>query len=404
MKVGNADAVPTIQEPMKTAGETETAEDGPGSRALKLFIRLKLFPVSFEGGQPVYRRLSANTLAFVIIYPLTLLLLPSMLSMLIMVSQNDMAIPGPSYKTDTVTNLASIVLYSSISLLPLSVAKGIPKLWPLIAQKAETHQMTDSAPGLLSASPISKFVQQILLLAFAHVLILSHIFRSAAPPHATSSPPMYMFMIFLSVVVSLAVLFYLFVCNYFVTVWLRKLTRLCLAWKESSKWAPAGPAPEVADLVRHFRSCSEGLGSFYQLKFSLAHLGIIAFLYRSLTLLVQNYEGSSVDMLLHVVGYLLYTLSCVWEICITADVAEECLAAVRTLSEPLADVRRKLLARDDVLGAHDVEQLVGRVNGLGPFSARGFFLVQKQTITSIIGSTVTYLIVLIQFKIAEHQS
>ena len=49
----------------------------------------------------------------------------------------------------------------------------------------------------------------------------------------------------------------------------------------------------------------------------------------------------------------------------------------------------------------DTENLMKEIETIGPFTGAGFFDVEQKTVTSMIGSTVTYLIVLIQFKLAE---
>ena len=42
-----------------------------------------------------------------------------------------------------------------------------------------------------------------------------------------------------------------------------------------------------------------------------------------------------------------------------------------------------------------------KIERVGPFTGNGFFDVDKKTVTSMIGHTVTYLIVLIEFKTTE---
>ena len=48
-----------------------------------------------------------------------------------------------------------------------------------------------------------------------------------------------------------------------------------------------------------------------------------------------------------------------------------------------------------------IKNIVKKIKRVGPFTGNGFFDVEKKTVTSMIGHTVTYLIVLIQFKTAE---
>ena len=45
-----------------------------------------------------------------------------------------------------------------------------------------------------------------------------------------------------------------------------------------------------------------------------------------------------------------------------------------------------------------LENIIKDIEAIGPFTGCGFFDVEKRTVTSIIGYTVTYLIVLIEFK------
>ena len=45
-----------------------------------------------------------------------------------------------------------------------------------------------------------------------------------------------------------------------------------------------------------------------------------------------------------------------------------------------------------------LENILKDIESVGPFTGCGFFNVEKKTVTSIIGYTVTYLIILIEFK------
>ena len=95
-------------------------------------------------------------------------------------------------------------------------------------------------------------------------------------------------------------------------------------------------------------------------------------------------------------GSMIYLL----KIIIQASVADNCHTALTDLIVQLGN--RKVEVLDDSVEVALIENTIKKIEMAGPFTGGGFFVVSMTTVTSMIGYTVTYLIVLIQFKTAEH--
>ena len=83
-------------------------------------------------------------------------------------------------------------------------------------------------------------------------------------------------------------------------------------------------------------------------------------------------------------------------------VAGDCRNAMLGLAKSLR--KRKMEVLDDVNQVAWIENIIDDIEAEGPLTGGGFFDVEQKTVTSIIGCTVTYLIVLLQFKTSELSS
>lgn len=66
-----------------------------------------------------------------------------------------------------------------------------------------------------------------------------------------------------------------------------------------------------------------------------------------------------------------------------------------------SQLRAESMRKKDVDSQAACEKLIMDLSSAGPLSACGFFNIERSTLTSAVGYSITYLIVLIQFKTAE---
>ena len=72
--------------------------------------------------------------------------------------------------------------------------------------------------------------------------------------------------------------------------------------------------------------------------------------------------------------------------------------------EPLRDAKLAAAKSGNISLLADVENAMAELDSAGPFSAAGFFSIEKSTVMSIVGYSITYLIVLVQFRVSEKTS
>ena len=89
----------------------------------------------------------------------------------------------------------------------------------------------------------------------------------------------------------------------------------------------------------------------------------------------------------------------VFWILILTTTAENCYHAIMDLTRALR--KKRVDTASDPKELATIDNIIDDIERVGPFTGEGFFCVEKTTITAMVGYTVTYLIVLIQFKTAE---
>ena len=70
------------------------------------------------------------------------------------------------------------------------------------------------------------------------------------------------------------------------------------------------------------------------------------------------------------------------------------------VSENLCELKNSILL-SPLIPFEDKYQLIERMNSFNGFDAKGYFTLGKQLLTSIVSNFTTFIIVLIQFKMAE---
>ena len=77
--------------------------------------------------------------------------------------------------------------------------------------------------------------------------------------------------------------------------------------------------------------------------------------------------------------------------------AETALEKLRNLTEPL---QQRIIQEKDSVKQLKIKHLIEKVEKVSPLSGNGYFEISRETLTSIVGISITYLIILLQFRTA----
>ena len=75
--------------------------------------------------------------------------------------------------------------------------------------------------------------------------------------------------------------------------------------------------------------------------------------------------------------------------------AEKAFTGIRKLAEPLREALIGEIRHEKI---QDLKLLIREIEKVSPLNGNGYFEIRKGTITSIVSNTVTYLIILLQFR------
>ena len=362
-------------------------------KMFNLLILLKVFPISFKAANsPQFKAFSWPTLVNFFVYVFLLTILPPVVNNYIF----SCTVLGKSpareglFTTDNMVQGINLILYTMTSTLLIWISKGVPKFWNLIISSDQEYPAGKSL--------VPKICLNVLLQVVAQIMTFVFVFKRVITVNIIESQVLYGVIIVAVCVSAITFFFCITITNFYVTVWTEKLAGLCQSWQ---KYPWEDPIEKTEKLMRYYAGCSEGLGPFYFVKFLLLQTFLIVNMYLTMTYIIANsfHHG---DVFFYIGGYFLFGLCVLWELLLMSNAAANCLKAARSMAEPLRRKKFKLLeTRNDTKEISYIEDLIKRVECLSPFTGNEFFNVESQTVTSIVGSTVTYLIVLIQFKISE---
>lgn len=185
--------------------------------------------------------------------------------------------------------------------------------------------------------------------------------------------------------------------------WLEKLTNLCNA----STLSPPFQVPATAALSYHhaerclqlYRKVNVALGPYHLVKMAHMQLLMIVLMFTGISYIMLN--SCTTWSWIFGLGCISSSLCALCDILVTCVMGEECHQSLVSIIQPLEAVKNIMEDAGDKEGMRRVHDLISQINNAGPLTAKGFFNIEKQTVVSMMGSTATYLIVLIQFKLAE---
>ena len=118
---------------------------------------------------------------------------------------------------------------------------------------------------------------------------------------------------------------------------------------------------------------------------------MIAFAYKFLILGLTSEKFD--EAYLHYLPAIFVLASMVFRMLFITNVCEGAYNAVK-------DSIKKIICHE-IINEKRIQIIVERMKTIEPLSGNGFFEVKKPTVTTIIGAAVTYMIILVQFKLSE---
>ena len=178
--------------------------------------------------------------------------------------------------------------------------------------------------------------------------------------------------------------------------WIEKVVKLFKKSAKEPAWLINQTSLRCLDL---YRKCKRGLSSYFAVTMAMDLSVLIISLYLSLNFLLGQKNILNIPKITFMCSTTSLSMYLIFWILIITTGAENCHRALTDLTQPLR--RRKVETVSDPRELAEIENIINDIESVGPFTGEGFFDVKKTTLTAMMGSTVTYLIVLIQFKTSE---
>lgn len=143
-----------------------------------------------------------------------------------------------------------------------------------------------------------------------------------------------------------------------------------------------------------FKTLQKGFGTTFFFFFSLFQIQNIFFLYMSISSNMSGYENFWQNVTVSVCYFVMSAYCIVIMYCITLT-AEEAYDALQSLMKPL---NKMLVNENDSSRKECINVAIRNLEKIRPLNGNGYFGITRETLTSIVSTTITYLIILLQFR------
>ena len=188
------------------------------------------------------------------------------------------------------------------------------------------------------------------------------------------------------------IVFVLFnLCHLYVLVWIEKLGKMCDSILEDD----FKMIEDVKRYINYHQTFNKNLGSYFLLMFSYLQLSTIANLFNILSYQIGNHYVLWKSVLMSVS----FALICFYSIILMTIIT---LTAEKSFNQLLA-TKKKLLKNKKFLPVTDktdLEVVLDDLTDLSPLSGHGFFSLTRSNLTAMLSTSITYLIILLQFRIS----
>ena len=141
-------------------------------------------------------------------------------------------------------------------------------------------------------------------------------------------------------------------------------------------------------------SMQKGFGTTFFGFFSFSQIQNIFCSYMSISSMMSNNGNTGQNIVLSVC-FFVWSVYCLFNLyCITLT-AEDAYNALQSLNTPL---EKMLINENDITKKEYIRATMRKLEKTTPLNGNGYFIISKETLTSIVSTTVTYLIILVQFR------
>ena len=146
--------------------------------------------------------------------------------------------------------------------------------------------------------------------------------------------------------------------------------------------------------IELFKSLQKGFGTGFLVTFTFYQIQNVFCTYMSISSLMSMNE----DLWQNIVSSICYFNMSVYFMailyCITLT-SEEAYDALQSLNAPL---EKMMLNQNNFTQREHIKATMRKLEKVGPLNGNGYFNITRETLTSIVSTTVTYLIILLQFR------
>ena len=146
--------------------------------------------------------------------------------------------------------------------------------------------------------------------------------------------------------------------------------------------------------IELFKTLQKGFGTTILITFSYYQIQNIFCTYMSISSLMSMNENFWQNIVLSVCYFTMSAYFMAILYCITLT-AEEAYDALQSLNTPL---EKMLVHENDFTQREHIKATMRKLEKIRPLNGNGYFNITRETLTSIVSTTVTYLIILLQFR------
>ena len=144
-----------------------------------------------------------------------------------------------------------------------------------------------------------------------------------------------------------------------------------------------------------FKTMQKGFGRTFLLTFSYYQIEIVFLTYMGISSLMSISKENLWQNVISSCCYFTMSAYCMSILyCITLT-AEEAYDALQSLNIPL---EKMLVNENDLTRKENIKSTMRKLEKMRPLNGNGYFYITRETLTSIVSTTITYLIILLQFR------
>ena len=316
--------------------------------------------------------------------------------------------------TDLICGISSFIMIFSYPVFPVILARGTKWISPNIWMSK--HLKWPKYGYMLLLSELTFFVGYIFMIVVKEGEASNHI-------HTTLNIQLLIFVVipahnYEATSIQWTFLLSYQLCGIFLYIIFFSLFLIPLTWLEKISSDCNELSIEVNilkfnNIIAYYNSLQEGLELLIFILFNFCQLSIIVNLFNSIS---YPFHASEVpyERFLWVIVFLCFSFHYIFLILAITLTAENSYHQVTGLEDPLKDklcknlqtkakIDHKIFVLDlaeDQGEKFEIQKVLDKIDKLKPLSGKGFFFLTRNNLTSMLSISVTYLIILLQFKLS----